>query len=278
MGSQVDPNLPHGFTIELYVDVSETNRRSPLAYQNQDKMFNIINDEYGFPCSRRHLGIGDYMWVAKGQNGEHLVLPLIVERKGIDDLDRSIIDGRYQEQKDRLKKSGIEHRIYLVEGNIRDLAMMRNFGRQGVSISGIRQALFETEAVGFLMLRTKNIRDTAAHLRELTSKLADFIRKNYAHEQLEFLNFCKWRQFDDFNKSFAKTEFRKAKTGKEQLGLMLRAFLGPKAAAKVTNEFSSITQLIRCALGNESDIFKKKNVCSAKNSTRLWNLLTKDYY
>ena len=85
-------------------------------------------------------------------------------------------------------------------------------------------------------------------------------------------------RFDDFNKSFAKTEFRKAKSGKEQLGLMLRAFLGSKAAVKVTNEFSSITQLIRCALENESDIFKKKKVCSAKDSTKLWNLLTNDIY
>merc|ERR1740124_908531 len=42
MGSQVDPNLPHGFTIELYVDVSETNRRSPLAYQNHSRKFFMI--------------------------------------------------------------------------------------------------------------------------------------------------------------------------------------------------------------------------------------------
>ena len=67
-------------------------------------------------------------------------------------------------------------------------------------------------------------------------------------------------RFDEFNKEFSKTEFRKAKTGKEQLGLMLRAVLGPKAAAKVSEEIPSITQLIRCALRSESNVFKKKKV------------------
>ncbi len=45
------------------------------------------------------------------------VLDFIVERKTADDLAASIMDGRYEEQKFRLKNCGINNVIYLVEGS-----------------------------------------------------------------------------------------------------------------------------------------------------------------
>ena len=45
------------------------------------------------------------------------VLDFIVERKTADDLAASIMDGRYEEQKYRLKSCGINNVIYLVEGS-----------------------------------------------------------------------------------------------------------------------------------------------------------------
>ena len=45
------------------------------------------------------------------------VLDFIVERKTADDLAASIMDGRYDEQKFRLKSCGINNVIYLVEGS-----------------------------------------------------------------------------------------------------------------------------------------------------------------
>jgi crossover junction endonuclease MUS81 len=44
------------------------------------------------------------------------VLDFIVERKTSDDLAASIRDGRYDEQKYRLKNCGINNVIYLIEG------------------------------------------------------------------------------------------------------------------------------------------------------------------
>eukprot|EP00602_Paraphysomonas_sp_CaronLab_P008980 CAMPEP_0185022798 /NCGR_PEP_ID=MMETSP1103-20130426/5501_1 /TAXON_ID=36769 /ORGANISM="Paraphysomonas bandaiensis, Strain Caron Lab Isolate" /LENGTH=824 /DNA_ID=CAMNT_0027555037 /DNA_START=21 /DNA_END=2495 /DNA_ORIENTATION=- len=44
------------------------------------------------------------------------VLDCIVERKTVSDLASSIQDGRYDEQKQRLKCCGVEHIVYLVEG------------------------------------------------------------------------------------------------------------------------------------------------------------------
>ena len=52
----------------------------------------------------------------KAQEFTDYVLDFIVERKTADDLAASIMDGRYEEQKFRLKNCGINNVIYLVEG------------------------------------------------------------------------------------------------------------------------------------------------------------------
>lgn len=50
------------------------------------------------------------------------VLDFIVERKKVDDLAASVIDGRYEEQKARLASTGLRRVVYLVEGDPRSLA------------------------------------------------------------------------------------------------------------------------------------------------------------
>lgn len=58
------------------------------------------------------LNIGDFVWLLDGK-----VLNYIIERKKADDLASSIIDGRYKEQKYRLKMSNIKNVFYLFEGH-----------------------------------------------------------------------------------------------------------------------------------------------------------------
>ncbi|KAJ4932791.1 hypothetical protein JOQ06_029634, partial [Pogonophryne albipinna] len=66
----------------------------------------------------RKLNVGDFLWVTRekvapipGQLqspvGRELVLDYIIERKRMDDLCGSIIDGRFREQKFRLKRCGL---------------------------------------------------------------------------------------------------------------------------------------------------------------------------
>lgn len=45
-----------------------------------------------------------------------LVLDCVVERKTVNDLASSIVDGRYEEQKCRLQDCGVANCVYLVEG------------------------------------------------------------------------------------------------------------------------------------------------------------------
>ncbi|KAI7947361.1 hypothetical protein MJO28_009269 [Puccinia striiformis f. sp. tritici] len=65
---------------------------------------------------QRALVLGDAIWIAVNHlDNREVVLDSIVERKRLDDLCASIKDNRFEEQKARLKRSGLRDPIYLVE-------------------------------------------------------------------------------------------------------------------------------------------------------------------
>lgn len=48
----------------------------------------------------RRLKVGDFAWIARcRKTDDELVIPYIIERKRMDDLSASIVDGRFHEQK-----------------------------------------------------------------------------------------------------------------------------------------------------------------------------------
>lgn len=95
---------------------------------DQREKIDIVNLEGpNLRMETRTLACGDFVWIArpKGINSfdrtKDLVLDYIVERKRLDDLSSSIIDGRFEQQKQRLLQSGIRRPVYLIEdiGNLR---------------------------------------------------------------------------------------------------------------------------------------------------------------
>ena len=93
----------------------------------------------GVAYKTRRLAVGDFIWVARENSAPHreVVLDFIVERKRMDDLASSIVDGRFREQKYRLKQSGLGHVIYLIEeyGH-------KSFGNGNLPESSLRQVCF----------------------------------------------------------------------------------------------------------------------------------------
>ncbi|NWI43443.1 MUS81 endonuclease, partial [Picathartes gymnocephalus] len=75
----------------------------------------------GVPVLLRRLHVGDFLWVARekdpptGHAPRELALDVVVERKSAADLGNSLRDGRYREQKFRLRHSGLRCPIYLLE-------------------------------------------------------------------------------------------------------------------------------------------------------------------
>ncbi|XP_045429710.1 crossover junction endonuclease MUS81 isoform X2 [Pipistrellus kuhlii] len=167
-GSAQQPPLelrPGEYRVLLCVDVGEAKgagHRPELLRQLQRlRVAHVV----------RKLHVGDFVWVAQEtrprdpSRPRELVLDHIVERKRLDDLCGSIIDGRFREQKFRLKRCGLGRRVYLVE---------EHGSAHGLSLpeSTLLQAVTNTQVIdGFFVKRTADIRESAAYLALLTRGL-----------------------------------------------------------------------------------------------------------
>ncbi|PWY98056.1 hypothetical protein BCV70DRAFT_213148 [Testicularia cyperi] len=153
--------MPAGsYTIHLIVDNRERHRfgrrqeREPIAALLRDK---------GVEVEVRALEVGDAIWMAKsthpsGTEEDEVVLDYIVERKRLDDLTGSILDGRWRDQKFRLASSGLSQILYLIEDH--DVEnQMRKFGPQ------IQTALSSSQVVdGFFVERTSGLSASIEYL------------------------------------------------------------------------------------------------------------------
>ncbi|CAG9864991.1 unnamed protein product [Phyllotreta striolata] len=146
---------PGSFDIILCVDTAETTARSsdPLITELTKQ-----TSDYQFEVKKLH--IGDYVWICRDRTTKkELVLPYVMERKRMDDFARSIMDGRYHEQKFRLKNCGLEHKYYLIE----------NHEVYGFSKTSLKQAEINTTIQdGFKIQYTLNLKHTARFLGNFT--------------------------------------------------------------------------------------------------------------
>ncbi|KAG8563649.1 hypothetical protein GDO81_016164 [Engystomops pustulosus] len=235
---------PGQFNVILCVDFIETT--GGAAHKKQELVSELKRNGVNFDVRKLH--IGDFLWIAQekvqpvaGQlrmpQARELVLDYIIERKRMDDLCGSIIDGRFREQKFRLKRCGLLHPIYLVE----------DYGAaQHLSIpeSTLQQAIVNTQVVdGFFIKRTKDVRESAAYLTIMTRHLqtmylnktllsctkeeASKCNRVFQHEDQS----CILLEFRDFNEGAMKN---KAQTVKEVFArqlMQISGVSGEKAAA-----------------------------------------------
>lgn len=129
--------------------------------------------ERGIPCEPRALELGDVVWIAKPRaqldsasrrawtHIPEVVLDIVVERKRLDDLTSSLVDGRWHDQKRRLKDSGLGLVFYLIE-DMHVSHLVQRYGAQ------IQTALSSTLVVdNFYVHRTANSQGTLEFLGAL---------------------------------------------------------------------------------------------------------------
>ncbi|EEB06018.1 Holliday junction resolvase subunit Mus81 [Schizosaccharomyces japonicus yFS275] len=98
-------------TILMLLDTREVRSRN-----DRDYIIDKLSTVHNVKCQVRALELGDVSWIARhNDTNEEFVLDYIVERKRLDDLVASIKDGRFHEQKFRLKRSTIRNVTYLLE-------------------------------------------------------------------------------------------------------------------------------------------------------------------
>ncbi|TPP58099.1 Crossover junction endonuclease MUS81 [Fasciola gigantica] len=123
----------------------------------------------GVQCESRALPVGDFLWIVRWRNERNelkeAVLDYIVERKRADDLAHSITDGRFQEQKYRMKRTQIDNRFFLIE----ECPSMRN---QRIPFETMLQATSNCQIIdGFHIMWTRSPEDTVDWLAALTNHL-----------------------------------------------------------------------------------------------------------
>lgn len=99
-----------------------------ILVTDQREKIQIINLDSSIKMQTRTLSCGDFIWIARPKDLDDydktrdLVLDYVVERKRLDDLQQSIFDGRFEQQKLRLKNSGLRRPMYLIEetGKLRE--------------------------------------------------------------------------------------------------------------------------------------------------------------
>lgn len=161
---------PETFTVHLVLDNREVRTKEDRDY---------IADELtkkGTKPLVRPLELGDFFWVAKchdpdllsryGEEGSEICLDWIVERKRLDDLVGSITDGRFQEQKFRLRKSGVKNVIYLIEEFSLSSEKSTKFHE------AVQSAIASTQVVnGYFVKRTVKLDETIRYLARMTKML-----------------------------------------------------------------------------------------------------------
>lgn len=170
---------PGSFDVQLVLDSREVRSKTDRDY---------IADELrkqGVRSFSRSLPLGDILWVAKvkpehterflasnkhddEEGNDEIVLDYIVERKRLDDLISSIKDGRFHEQKFRLRKSGVPHVTYLVEAFSISAEKSDTYGQS------VETAITSTQVVNDIFVKqTNKLDETIKYLARMTRTLQD---------------------------------------------------------------------------------------------------------
>ncbi|TWW63577.1 crossover junction endonuclease MUS81 [Takifugu flavidus] len=263
--------LPGTYEIILCVDVIETTGGS--HHRKQELVKELQGNGVLFDV--RKLNVGDFLWVARekvspvpGQLqvpvGRELVLDYIIERKRIDDLCSSIIDGRFREQKFRLKRCGLRKPIYLVElhGNAAS--------HQSLPENTLQQAIVSTQVVdGFFVKRVQDVRESAAYLAIMTRQLTKLYQNRtlvcrsrelegdqVGQEDRAGIPSCSLISFAEFNHGAVKNKCQTVKEVFARQLMQISGLSGDKAAAILEHyntPQSLVTAYDHCATDAEKE-------------------------
>lgn len=171
---------PGTFTVQLVIDTREVRSK-------QDRDF-IKNDleKRGLSPIVRALGLGDFLWIAKlhdpaylsrhGGEGDEVLLDWIIERKRLDDLIGSIKDGRFSEQKFRLRKSGVKNVVYMIEDHGIDSQQSENYAEALITARVSSQVVDK-----FNVKQTVSLDDSLRYITTMTNMLKEIYEKKELH-------------------------------------------------------------------------------------------------
>ncbi|XP_054751441.2 crossover junction endonuclease MUS81-like [Lytechinus pictus] len=264
---------PGQFDVILCVDNCETTGIGGREGKGRKHVLLKELQKNGVNLDVRKLQVGDFLWVAREKGSavpgmlqmpqrREAVLDYVVERKRMDDLCSSIQDGRFKEQKFRLKQCGLGHPIYLVE----------DFGstdHMSIPAATLLQSAVNTQVIdGFFVKNTHDSKESAAYLtimtRYLNSLYSGKTIKAYQREDLDNISHLTDMNshqqhcltFREFNESSVKN---KETTVTETFAKHLLQFNGMTAekALALTQLYQTPSDLMRayesCSLPSDQE-------------------------
>ena len=182
--------LPAGsFSVEMILDNREVRTSSDRDY------ISIELQKLGVKPVIRPLKLGDAVWVAKispsymdnitahnasddAEFHDEIMLDYIMERKRLDDLIFSIKDGRFREQKYRLRRSGVPNVIYTIEG------YSISEERKATYLESVESAIVSMQLInGYFVKQTTKLDETVQYLADMTKAL----KTKYEQEDLHII-------------------------------------------------------------------------------------------
>lgn len=126
----------------------------------------------------RSLDMGDIIFQYKNTN------VLYIERKTINDLASSLNDGRYHEQKTRLKGKNV---IYLIEGDYdKDLNKIYNKTFDKEKFKGCLINTMVRDNINIYL--TKNMEESAIFIKDISKRLPKYVNKLVGEMDNKFIN------------------------------------------------------------------------------------------
>ena len=217
---------------------------------NENFRVEILNkSSYVIPIEEKNLSLGDFTWIYKDQlDGEEYMIDFIIERKTLNDLSASILDGRYNEQKYRLKNSPYKNIYYLFEGT-----ELNTHNNSNISKDAINTAINNTINIHDIkFFRTLSTKDTVNKLIELDSN----IRKNFSFLKDEKGEKITYKRYLEI---FAKTK----NSSVEEIFLrQLRCFehCGKKCVEILNSCFQTPIEFYRLIQGLKQEKVDEKNM------------------
>ncbi|XP_031441011.1 crossover junction endonuclease MUS81 isoform X1 [Clupea harengus] len=266
--------LPGCYEIILCVDFIETTGGNTAG--KPDLVTELQKNGVTFDI--RKLNVGDFLWVAREQVApdpgqlrpptvRELVLDYIIERKRMDDLCGSIIDGRFREQKFRLKRCGLHKPIYLVEEHGSAAAHL------SLPESTLQQAIANTQVVdGFFVKRVQDVKESAAYLTIMTRYLQKLYTNRTLHCRSRELEgdgprgaqvSCSLMSFTEFNHGAVKSKCQTVREVFARQLMQISGLSGDKAAA-ILEHYNTVNSLVRAYGQCASEAQKEKLLSSIR--------------
>jgi ERCC4-type nuclease len=236
----IDDNNKDENRIVLLVDNRE---RGP---QGEHIPSEILNLSPNILIQERNLSLGDFAWIYIDPEYEkEYILDFIIERKILSDLASSIMDGRYTEQKYRLKNSNVGNLYYIFEGN---MSTYQIANRTAISKQALTTAFYNT----------LNVHDINIYRSSSIEQTINFVLS--IDTMIRSMNISKMNKqlFDEFSAKNAKTRFS---TVESIFTRQLRCFddCGAKSVDVLRKVFKT-PKFIYCLLDNISCEETKENL------------------